>query len=173
MSLRAGDWRALDGGAAALCRRAALAAIAAAADEARESRACPSRELSIVLADDGFVSTLNWDYRRREGPTNVLSFPLSSGGERSESGPAPLLLGDVVVAYETAAAEAAAANKSLADHLSHLVVHGVLHLLGYDHESEDEAVEMERLEAAALAAIGIADPYPRGAAGGGRSRRRR
>lgn len=173
VTLRAGDWRALDGDAAALCRRAARAAIAAAEHEAGDGRARRTTELSIVLADDALVGALNRDYRRRTGPTNVLAFPLSTGGERAAPAPGPLLLGDVVIAYETAAAEAAAADKTLADHLSHLVVHGVLHLFGYDHESEDEAAEMERLEAAALAALGVADPDPRGAAAGGRSRRRR
>ena len=112
-------------------------------------------EASVLLADDALVETLNRDYRGRDGATNVLSFPgLDEGGLGAG---APVLLGDIVVAYETAAAEAAADGICLADHLCHLVVHGMLHLLGYDHENEAEASRMERLESQVLASLGIAE----------------
>ncbi len=115
-------------------------------------------EASVLLADDGLVETLNRDYRGRDGATNVLSFSgLDEGGLGAG---APVLLGDIVVAYETAVAEAGAEGVSLADHLCHLVVHGMLHLLGYDHESEAEAARMERLESQVLASLGIAERRP-------------
>ena len=106
-------------------------------------------ELSVTLADDATVHALNRRWRGRDAPTNVLSF---ASGERP-------LLGDVVLAYETVAREAAEQGKNLADHLAHLVTHGVLHLLGFDHEAPHEADEMEALERRALAGIGVADPY--------------
>ena len=106
-------------------------------------------EMGVMLADDALLHRLNREYRGRDQPTNVLSF---AAGE-------PMLLGDVAIAYETTAAEAAAAAKPLGDHLSHLVVHGTLHLLGFDHETTEDAAEMEPLEVRALAALGIADPY--------------
>lgn len=117
-------------------------------------------EISVVLADDATVQGLNRDWRGKDKPTNVLSFAaLDDDGAPRVPG-APLLLGDIVLAFETCRAEAAAQHKPLSDHLSHLVVHGVLHLLGYDHEDDEtEAEEMERLEAAVLARFGIADPY--------------
>lgn len=114
-------------------------------------------ELSIVLADDAAVHALNRDWRGQDKPTNVLSFP----GERSPAAPgAPVLLGDVVVAYETAAREVDAGEAAnIAHHLTHLIVHGVLHLLGHDHEDEAEAESMERLETALLKELGVPDPY--------------
>ena len=101
---------------------------------------------------------------RPDAPTNVLSFPAAASAPPAPG--APLLLGDVVLAFETVAAEAAAQGKPLADHLAHLVVHGVLHLLGFDHEADAEAERMEALETRLLAGLGIADPYR--AAGGER-----
>ncbi|MEP4885126.1 MAG: rRNA maturation RNase YbeY, partial [Alphaproteobacteria bacterium] len=106
---------------------------------------------------------LNRDWRDRDAATNVLSFALDEplgdstparGGEKGAAMP-----GDVVVAYETCAAEAKDQGKTLAHHLSHLVVHGTLHLLGFDHASDDEAETMEALERAVLARIGVPDPY--------------
>ena len=120
-------------------------------------------ELGITLADDATVHALNRDHRGQDNPTNVLSFPLAIpsalGDFEPEAPGAPLLLGDVILAYETVAREAAGQGKSLADHAVHLVVHGVLHLLGHDHESDGEADAMERLETAILCKLGIADPY--------------
>ncbi|WP_083238968.1 rRNA maturation RNase YbeY [Methyloceanibacter superfactus] len=124
----------------------------AAFTEARPSRPA-SYEITIVLTDDAEMRTLNRDWRGKDAPTNVLSFP--AGDAPGEPGP----LGDVVIAYETAAKEAADDKLTLADHISHLVVHGVLHLLGFDHMQDDEAERMEALERRGLASLGIADPY--------------
>lgn len=116
-------------------------------------------ELSIVLADDETVRGLNRDWRGKDQPTNVLSFAALDDEDAPIVEGAPLLLGDVILAFETCAAEAAEQDKPLADHFSHLVVHGVLHLLGYDHMDDDEAEEMESLETTLLAALGVPDPY--------------
>lgn len=112
-------------------------------------------ELSLVLADDATVAALNERWRRRRGPTNVLAF----ASEERAMPPAPLLLGDVVLAYETVTKEARDQGKALADHLRHLVVHGVLHLLGYDHEAAGPARRMETLETRILATLDVPDPY--------------
>ncbi len=111
-------------------------------------------EASIALADDTFIQELNRDYRHQDKPTNVLSFP-ADDAEPVMPGEVPNL-GDIVIAFETTKKEA---PENLANHLSHLVVHGCLHLLGYDHEDEDEAHEMEQLEIKILAGLGIEDPY--------------
>ncbi len=109
-------------------------------------------ELSVALADDATVQRLNRDYRNKDRPTNVLSFPAAHGA----------LLGDVIIAYETLVREAAEEAVSPRDHLVLLTVHGLLHLLGYDHLTEPEAVEMEGLETAILAGLGIKDPHAGG-----------
>lgn len=116
-------------------------------------------ELSVVLADDQTVQSLNRDYREKDRPTNVLSFALTESDEPAGLPGQPIALGDVLLAYETVASEARQQNKSLQDHVFHLVAHGVLHLLGYDHQVEEDAREMERLEKAILAEFAIADPY--------------
>ena len=115
-------------------------------------------ELAISLADDAVQQRLNRDWRGVDRPTNVLAFPAWNPGTPIPPG-APLLLGDVVLAFETAAREANEQGKPLSDHLSHLIVHGVLHLLGYDHATETEAVAMESLETSILASLGVPDPY--------------
>jgi probable rRNA maturation factor len=108
------------------------------------------RSLTLALADDGRVRALNARDRGKDKPTNVLSYP---SGERD-------FLGDVVLARQTVWREAKSQGKTVADHLAHLVVHGTLHLLGYDHEtSEADAERMEALERRILAKLGIADPY--------------
>jgi probable rRNA maturation factor len=112
-------------------------------------------ELSLVLADDETVAALNERWRQREGPTNVLAF----ASEQRAMPPAPLVLGDVVLAYETVTKEARDQGKALVDHLRHLVIHGVLHLLGYDHEAAGPARRMEMLETRLLATLGVPDPY--------------
>ncbi len=143
------------------CRKAAAAAYRAAA--ARDAAA----EVSVVLADDALIRSLNRDYRGRDAATNVLAFPGTGAPAPAPPG-VPVMLGDVIVALGVAAAEAADDHKALADHLSHLIVHGMLHLLGHDHGTEAEAVVMERLEIQALAVLGVADPYAgSGRAGGG------
>ena len=116
-------------------------------------------ELSIVLADDATVRGLNRDWRGKDAPTNVLSFASLDDEDAPLAPGAPLLLGDVILAWETVAAEARDQDKPLADHFSHLVVHGVLHLLGFDHDDDREAEEMETLETTLLASLGISDPY--------------
>ena len=123
-------------------------AVAAALDAAGETQV-DGAELSVVLADDAFVRNLNARWRGKDCATNVLSFPAA----------APPMLGDIVVAYETASREAAAAGHPLTDYLAHLVVHGTFHLLGHDHEDDAEADAMERLESIALSRLGIASPY--------------
>ncbi len=150
--------------AEAICRRAAAAALGAAARAehgAADDGAIGAGEIGVVLADDDLVRELNRRYRGIDRATNVLAFAMSEAGMAPGDGPfgPPSLLGDVVVALESTAREAAEQNKRLGDHLSHLVVHGTLHLLGYDHEMEEEASRMERLETEALAGLGVADPY--------------
>ena len=107
-------------------------------------------EVSLVLTDDAAIQILNRDYRNKDRPTNVLSFPTVN---------APGLLGDIVLGRETILGEAAGSGTAVKDHLTHLIIHGLLHLLGYDHKSEDDAVVMEALEVEALAKLGIANPY--------------
>jgi probable rRNA maturation factor len=111
-------------------------------------------EVSIVLADDARIRELNRTWLGKDKATNVLSFP-SPGGPSSE----PRFLGDIVLAFETIEREAGTEGKPLAHHVAHLAVHGVLHLLGYDHERDSEAEKMERRERIILAQLGIADPY--------------
>lgn len=115
----------------------------------------PGAELSLLLTDDKRMRAVNRDWRGLDKATNVLSFP-AAPPERIASSP---VLGDIALAFETVAAEAMAEDKTMADHLSHLVIHGLLHLLGEDHETQDQAERMEALEVAALARLDIADPY--------------
>lgn len=146
------DWRAEVESAVAM---AAAAADAEIADDA---------ELSLLLTDDASIRLLNRDHRGIDKPTNVLSFP-QEDPEADAYGP---LLGDIVVAHETVAREAVEEDISFHDHFLHMIVHGFLHLVGYDHMNDDEAGEMEGLETAILARLGIADPYadaPMGGAG--------
>jgi probable rRNA maturation factor len=138
-------WRAVPDAAAVLRR-----AIGAAADSVDIPAGAA---LAIVLTDDAAMRALNGRWRGRAEPTNVLSFPAADRAARDGA------LGDIAIAYETTAREAEAEGKRFADHLAHLAVHGFLHLLGYDHQSADEADAMERLERLILARLGIADPY--------------
>lgn len=111
-------------------------------------------ELSIVLLDDEEQRVLNRDWRQIDKPTNVLSFP-----QIEPFGPVSGILGDITLARETLEREAAELGKSFTDHFTHLVVHGFLHILGYDHIDEGEALVMEGLETQILATLGIDDPY--------------
>lgn len=130
----------------ATLRRAATAALAAAAS-------APAAELAIVLSDDHEVRELNRAWRGKDAPTNVLAFPLDAPRTGSnEAHP----LGDVILAYQTVAAEADQKSTTLTQHAARLVVHGVLHLLGFDHEDDAEAEEMEALEDRILASLGVA-----------------
>ncbi len=114
---------------------------------------CGDSELSILMTDDAEMAELNREWRGGHGATNVLSFP----GDLD--GPGSFLLGDVALALETIVTEATEAEISVADHLTHLLVHGVLHLLGYDHKTDAEAEKMEALEIEILRSLGIPDPY--------------
>ncbi len=112
-------------------------------------------ELAVLLTDDTQLADLNMRFRNREGPTDVLSFP-----GVSDADDAPAHIGDIAIAYERCSRDAADLGRPLAFHLSHLVIHGVLHCLGHDHEREEEARAMESCERAALAILGWGEPYP-------------
>ena len=147
MSVEAGAWPEREA-MEALAHRAFAAALQAASD----APAGPV-EISLLLSDDAGIRGLNRLWRKQDKATNVLSFPAPAAG------PGPRFLGDVALAQETVAREAEAEGKRFEDHAAHLLVHGALHLLGYDHELEAQAEIMEALEVKALAALGIADPY--------------
>ncbi len=144
----------------ALVRSAAEAAVAESAfpQLAQSPRAI---ELSVRLTGDDAVRALNAQWRGKDMPTNVLSFPLADEDELgAASSPGPeILLGDIVLAGGVCAAEAADKGLSIEDHAAHLIVHGTLHLLGYDHGDDAAAAEMEAREVRALAHLGLADPY--------------
>ena len=144
----------------ALARRAAEAAIAESAfpQLANSPRAV---EISVRLASDEAVRALNAEWRGKDNPTNVLSFPMAESGEllkANVAGP-ELLLGDMILARGVCAAEAADKGVALKDHAAHLIVHGTLHLLGHGHGDDDAAEDMEAREVRALGRLGIADPY--------------
>ena len=138
---------------------------AAAAAQVAPELASPRLSASLLFADDATVHALNREWRDKDKPTNVLSFPMLDRGELlalPNEGP-PELLGDIAMALETCAREAAEKGVSLADHTSHLVIHGFLHLAGHDHEtSPADAQAMENMEIQALALIGIGNPYEDG-----------
>ena len=140
-----------------LARAAVLAALAH--DAADSWLGCGAvLEIGVSLADDAAQQALNRDWRGTDRPTNVLAFPAWEPGTPVPPG-APVLLGDVVLAFETVAREAEEQGKPFAHHLSHLIVHGILHLLGYDHATDADAEAMERLETSILAGLGVPDPY--------------
>jgi probable rRNA maturation factor len=122
---------------------------AAALAARRAAKLSAKRRITILLADDARLKTLNHDFRGKKKPTNVLSFPADAAD----------YAGDIALAYGVTRAEAIAAKKSFADHARHLVVHGVLHLAGYDHMTERDAGVMEPLETQILAKLGMPDPY--------------
>jgi probable rRNA maturation factor len=143
-----------------LVRKAAEAAVAESAypDLAEAERPV---EISVTLTGDEQVRALNAKWRGKDKPTNVLSFPMADERDLSRANVAmsELLLGDIVVARGVCEAEAAAKGVSIEDHATHLLVHGALHLLGYDHHDDSEAADMEEREARALARLGISNPY--------------
>lgn len=144
--------------------REAVELVVAMAAASADAEIADDAELSLVLTDDAAIRLLNRDHRNLDKPTNVLSFP-QDDPEADAYGP---LLGDIVVAHETVAREAAEEGISFRDHFLHMIVHGFLHLVGYDHMNDDEAEEMEGLETAILHRLGIANPYadaPMGGAG--------
>ncbi|MEJ6781806.1 rRNA maturation RNase YbeY [Aminobacter sp. Piv2-1] len=150
LMVEAGAWAGEDE-LRALVERAVPAALAEAEAEAAEGV-----ELSLVFTDDAAIQRLNAEWRGKDKPTNVLSFPAFP---IAPGDPLPPMLGDIVLASETVAREAAEENKPLENHITHLIVHGLLHLLGYDHETDEQAEEMEALERRALARLAIPDPY--------------
>jgi len=148
IAVEAGDWPprpTLQG----IAKRAVKAAIEVLPVPPKSLATGEPGELSIVFTDDAGMRRLNAKWRGKDKPTNVLSFPQKRG----------LLLGDVILAAETVAKEAALADKPLEDHMAHLIIHGFLHLLGFDHEAEADAEKMEQLERVALEFLGIPDPY--------------
>lgn len=148
---------------------ATLAESAARAALAHLGHPAEALEISLLGCDDARIAVLNGDFRGKAKPTNVLSWPAwdlspeAPGGlpEDPETGTAedPEPLGDIAIAWETCAREAEEQDKPLRDHVTHLIVHGCLHLLGYDHETEADAALMEGHEVAILASLGLSDPY--------------
>ena len=138
--------------------------VVGAAAEVEPALANARLHTSVLFTTDEEVHALNREWRQRDKPTNVLSFPMMTREELlalEPDGP-PAMLGDIALAHETCAREAAEKGVSLEHHATHLVVHGLLHLAGHDHVTSDEDAEkMESLEIAALAKLGIADPYER------------
>lgn len=143
-----GDWSAF------APVEAALGEVAKTVARRLDLDAC---EAAVALSSDARVRALNRTYRGKDKPTNVLSFP--AAGEGQPPGSQRRHLGDIVLAAETVAKEAAVEGKPPRHHLQHLALHGLLHLIGYEHESEQQAHEMEALEVEILAQIGISDPY--------------
>ncbi|OWU70542.1 rRNA maturation RNase YbeY [Marinibacterium profundimaris] len=153
-------WEALD--LEALADRAADAALT------RLGLAPEAAEISLLACDDARIAVLNAEFRGKPAPTNVLSWPAEDlspdtpGGDPLTPEPDPggdLTLGDIAIAWDTCAREASAAGKPMADHVTHLVVHGVLHLLGYDHVDDADAARMEALEVEILSGLGLENPY--------------
>ena len=140
--------------------REAISRAAAATDVGE-----PTVEVAVLLCDDAMIAALNAQWRGREEPTNVLSFPAPPAYDLSPSGPpasdpsVPVHLGDIAIACETVVREAREQGRTVSAHLAHLAVHGFLHLLGYDHQTDEEAEHMEALEREVLATLGISDPY--------------
>jgi probable rRNA maturation factor len=148
------DWNSL-------ADRAAAAALSATPHVALVEGAAPV-EVSIRLTTDAEVQTLNRDYRQKDQPTNVLSFPMFAPedfADLARSTDPEILIGDIVLALETCEREAMERGVSVEAHATHLIVHGVLHLLGYDHMQEEEAEAMESLERVIMADLGLHDPY--------------
>jgi probable rRNA maturation factor len=148
----ADDWQSEPGAEAVIQRAIATAALMVEAG-------LGAAELAIMLTDDEGIRTLNSNWRGIDKPTNVLSFPALPPTGPSGPDDAPRMLGDIAIAYQTTRSEACDEQKPFDHHLSHLAVHGFLHLIGYDHETDDEAWAMETLEQKILAQLGIPDPY--------------
>ncbi len=134
---------------------ASISAALSAALQAVEAEFVAGSELSLLLTDDDGIGDLNRDYRGKDRATNVLSFP----GDRAANGAFGPLIGDIVLSLTTLRREATATDVPLTHHLAHLIVHGFLHILGYDHVTDEDAAVMECLEGRILASLGIADPH--------------
>ena len=159
INVERGPWAEVLPGFEQICQRAIRAAVAKGAVCEDEDEA--QWEISVMLCDDGAIQVLNRDWRGQDKPTNVLSFPAPPDDLPAElPDGAPILLGDIAVALDTTQREAVEQEKALEDHFCHLMVHGMLHLLGFDHETDGQADEMEPLEIEILAGLGIDSPYP-------------
>lgn len=143
-------WQALPG-LDHIARMAVTSALASAGADGRES------EVALLFTNDESIAAINADWRGKNTPTNVLSFPAAPDMPMPDGEPRPL--GDIVLSHGVIAQEATEQGKTLHDHTAHLIVHGVLHLLGFDHETDAEAIEMERLETSILKRLGISNPY--------------
>jgi probable rRNA maturation factor len=141
----------------AACDLARLAETAARATLSHLCLAPDPLEIALLACDDARIAALNADFRGKPTATNVLSWP--SGPWTPATLPADGELGDIAIAFDTCASETDTQGKSLTDHATHLIIHATLHLLGFDHETDAEAAEMERLEVEILARLGLADPY--------------
>jgi probable rRNA maturation factor len=146
---QAGDWSAF------AAPEPAIETAAMAVASHPQSRWLDGAEASVILADDALIRSLNSTYRGKDKPTNVLSFPF----QLPPGAPHKSILGDVVLSAETIQREAAERGIAPVHHLQHLVIHGLLHFLGFGHETDTEAEEMERLETDILATLGISDPH--------------
>jgi probable rRNA maturation factor len=153
----ADGWRA-EPDAEAVIHRAIAAAAETVHAESGEA-GFGEAELAVMLTDDAGIRTLNSNWRGIDKPTNVLSFPALQPTGAGGPDEAPRMLGDIAIAYETTRKEADDEQKPFDHHLSHLAIHGFLHLMGYDHETDDDAEAMEGLEQEILAQLGIPDPY--------------
>jgi probable rRNA maturation factor len=153
----ADGWRA-EPDAEAVIHRAIAAAAETVQAESGEA-GFGEAELAVMLTDDAGIRTLNSNLRGIDKPTNVLSFPALQPTRAGGPDDAPRMLGDIAIAYETTRKEADDEQKPFDHHLSHLAIHGFLHLMGYDHETDDDAEAMESLEQDILAQLGIPDPY--------------
>lgn len=148
------DWEAL--------ASAAVEAAIAATPHGELAQIDAVVEIAVRLTDDAEVRALNRDYRHKDKPTNVLSFPMVQPDlidNLANTDDGEVLLGDIVLAHETCIREAAEREVPVEAHATHLIVHGTLHLLGYDHMRDDEADTMESLEREIMAALGLHDPY--------------
>jgi probable rRNA maturation factor len=146
------DWAGVPG----LQELAQSAVEAALAGAAVDAALC---DVAVLFTDDASIAQINAEWRGKDKPTNVLSFPTPEDMPVPEGEPRPL--GDIVLALGVVTREAAEQGKTLRDHTAHLIVHGTLHLIGYDHETDGEAEEMETLERRILKGLGISDPYER------------
>ncbi len=168
--VRDASWTQDDPMITGICQDAAIAAFSAVRRAHSHTEPC---EVSVVLADDGFVAELNEKYRDCQGPTNVLSFAglddddldtiLNDGLPSGQ----PVMLGDIIIAHGVVYREAGEMQIPLNNHLRHLVVHGILHVLGFDHEDDRDADEMEDMETRILSRMGLDDPYNAGHQRGG------
>lgn len=155
ISVEEGDWPS-EGDLQSLTERVLLSAADFLAVNEKQPFPKMPPELSLVFTDDASIRAINAEWRNQDKPTNVLSFPAFPVTPGKMPGP---MLGDIILARETLDREATDLDKPFEEHLTHLLVHGFLHLFGYDHLEPDEAERMERLETRILAGLGLSDPY--------------